>query len=134
MEKEYIEIDDGYFTSRAYTTNTSAWENTYATLAVSTATPVITLKCAVLPGADKWAFFDQVMVDRVASTGTTISNDWTAWGSALSTSGADISGTTADNYLQYLINMTTNDIEFIPNIIKADNYNVRILYNKAGKP
>jgi len=127
-DKIYIEISDSYTTGRAYYTNTSAWQNTATTLTLNTTATSITLKCANIGGSDAFALFDQVMVKQ----GTSATNDWTAWSSAFDTSGDDVSGITADDYLQYMLNMTTDDITVTPTIIKGDNYNVRLLYDKAG--
>jgi len=127
-DKVYIEIDDGVSSSRAYYTNTDAWQNTATTLTLNSTATTITLKCANIDGANAPALFDQVMIKQ----GISATNDWTAWSTAFSTSGSDISSITSDSYLQYMINMVTNDITTTPNIIKSDNYNVKILYDKAG--
>lgn len=56
-----------------------------------------------------------------------------SWSSALSDpTGSDASSITANDYVQYKIAMTTNDIEYTPNIYKADGYVVKITYNTEG--
>ena len=127
-DKVYIEIADGVSSSRAYYTNTSAWQNTKTTLAINSTATSISLKCATIGGADAFALFDQVMVKQ----GTSATNDWSEWSSEYTTSGSDISAFTADEYLQYMINMNTNDITVTPNIIKSSNFCVQLLYDKAG--
>ncbi|GAH16112.1 unnamed protein product, partial [marine sediment metagenome] len=46
-------------------------------------------------------------------------------------SGSDISGVDADNYIQYKIEMTTNDIDYTPNVYTI-GYTVKITYDVEG--
>lgn len=56
-----------------------------------------------------------------------------AWSSEYSNpSGSDISGLTANVWMQYRISMTTDAYTHSPTLVKANNYNVRITYNKEG--
>lgn len=48
-------------------------------------------------------------------------------------SGSDISQFQANVFLQYRILMTTDSIVYTPTVIKANNYNVRITYNRIGE-
>jgi hypothetical protein len=47
-------------------------------------------------------------------------------------SGSDISGETANTWLQYRVSMTTDAYTHSPTLVKANNYNVKISYNKEG--
>lgn len=47
-------------------------------------------------------------------------------------SGSDISGESADDFTQYRITMSTDDIDYTPNVVRVGNYNVRLTYNLAG--
>lgn len=130
-DKVYLEIGDGYTTSRAYRHSLVAgWENTYTTITVNTTATTITLKCANLSNADAPSYFDQLMVKQ----GTTCSNDWSAWSAEFGSSGSDISSVTASKYLQYMTNMSTTLITQTPNIYKSDGYCVKVLYAKDGVP
>jgi hypothetical protein len=128
-DKVCIEIGDGYTVSKAYYTNTTAWQHTYTTLAVNSTATTITLKCMVHGGANSWSYFDQVMCIQ----GSTCSNDWSAWSSEFTNpSGDDISSVTSNTYIQYMANLKTTEIDETPNIIKSNNYCVKLTYDKGG--
>lgn len=56
-----------------------------------------------------------------------------AWSSEFSTSsGSDISGVTANDYMQYRATMDTSDITQTPNLVRANNYVVKITYQVSG--
>lgn len=46
--------------------------------------------------------------------------------------GSDISTATADTVVQYRINMSTNDIDYTPNLIKNAGYVVKFTYDTVG--
>lgn len=128
-DKVYIEISDGYTSDRAYYTNTGAWQETEATITCNATANTVTLICAVLNGSDAPAYFDQVM----SIEGSDCYNDWSAWSSAYSNpAGSDISAETVNNYLQYMVNMTTDNISYTPTIERENNYNIKINYDKEG--
>lgn len=55
-----------------------------------------------------------------------------AWqGPFSSPTGSDISAVKADSVFQYKINMSTDNIEYSPNIYMSDNYVVRLTYSRA---
>jgi len=58
-----------------------------------------------------------------------------SWSTAYSNpSGSDISGVTANDYIQYKINMATNDIDYTPNVYRSNrSYVVRLTYEKEGE-
>ena len=72
----------------------------------------------------------------VRSGATTSDTSTAVWSSEYSTpSGSDISEATTDStipVMQYRISMSTNDIEYTPNVVNTGNYNVRITYDIAG--
>lgn len=47
-------------------------------------------------------------------------------------SGSDISGESANDYTQYRISMSTDDIDETPNVTTVGGYAVKLLYNKLG--
>lgn len=47
-------------------------------------------------------------------------------------SGSDISGVSAADYIQLRANLSTDDIVYSPYIVKSDNFNIRLVYNKEG--
>lgn len=127
--KVRFQITDGFTTTTTNYANGAGWEELQGTIAVNAAATAITFKAVVETGADAVAYFDRVMVIEAADA----VNDWTAWSSAFTdSSGSDISAVTADTYLQYLINLTTDSITTTPTIVKASGYNVNITYNKEG--
>lgn len=127
--KVRIQITDGTSTTTTNYANGGAWEELEGTIAVNAAATVITLKCVVETGADAVAYFDRVMVGEASS----VANDWSAWSTAVTdSSGSDISSVTANTYVQYLINMSTNDIDYTPNIIKSGQYAIKFNYTKEG--
>ena len=127
--KVRFQITDGTTTTTTNYANGAGWEELQGTIAVAAGATAITFKAVVETGADAVAYFDRVMVIEAADA----VNDWTAWSTAVTnSSGSDISGTTADTYLQYLINLTTSDITVTPTIVKAGGYNVHITYAKEG--
>ena len=127
--KVRFQLTDGTTTTTTNYANGGDWEELQGTLAVGASATAITFKAVVETGADAVAYFDRVMVIEASDA----VNDWTAWSSTFSnSSGSDISGVTADTYIQYLINLTTDDITTTPTIVKASGYNVHITYNKEG--
>lgn len=127
--KVRLQITDGSTTSTVNYANGGSWEELETTIAVSGTATTITAKCVVETGADAVAYFDRVMVLEAS----TAENDWSAWSSEFSNSaGSDISAVTPNTYLQYLINLETDDIDYSPNIIRVGQYNVRITYTKEG--
>jgi len=67
---------------------------------------------------------------RSASTAAGLTGEWS---SAFSDpTGSDISGETANTFVQYKINLSTTDIDYTPELYRADNYVVRLSYNKEG--
>ena len=67
---------------------------------------------------------------RSASTEAGLTGNYTSEFS--NPSGSDISGETANTWLQYRISMTTDAYTHSPTLVKANNYNVKISYNKEG--
>lgn len=49
-------------------------------------------------------------------------------------SGSDISGLTVNNYTQYRIAFTTDNIDITPTLIKSGGYVVKLTYNTLGSP
>lgn len=47
-------------------------------------------------------------------------------------SGSDISGESADDFTQYRITMSTDDIDYTPNVIRIGTYNTRLTYDLTG--
>lgn len=126
-----FQITDGHTTTTTSYANGGDWEELEGTIAVNAAATSITFKCVVETEADAVAYFDQVMVLQASAA----VNDWTAWSSPLTNSaGSDASGISGDDYVQYLINMTTSSISVTPTIVKLDGYNVRLTFNKEGTP
>jgi len=128
-KKVYFEVNDGATVRQYHYTNSAAWEQASTSLTVSATANTISTMCVINSDANAVAYFDQVMLVN----GTTNNNDWSAWSSAYTnSSGSDISGVTGANYVQYLINLTTDDLTETPKIVKQGGFNVRILYNKEG--
>ena len=46
--------------------------------------------------------------------------------------GSDISGETANTYVQYRANLSTDDIDYTPELYETENYVVRLTYDKEG--
>ncbi len=68
---------------------------------------------------------------RSASTAAGLTSE--SWSDALTDpTGSDISSETANTFMQYKINLSTGDIDYTPELYKANNYVVRISYNKEG--
>ena len=58
---------------------------------------------------------------------------WTAWSTTYTNSaGSDISAVTADDYIQYLVNLTTDSTAETPTIVKQSGYDVRLTYGREG--
>jgi len=58
---------------------------------------------------------------------------WTAWSSEYSApSGSDISSETANTYIQLRANLSTNDIDFTPNLYLSDGFVIKMSYYKIG--
>jgi len=59
------------------------------------------------------------------------SSDGVTWDgySAAFNSGADISGTTSKDYTRYKISISTNDIDYTPNLVKSGGYVTRLTYS-----
>jgi hypothetical protein len=130
--KVRIQITDGTSTTTTNYANGGDWEELEGTIAVNAAATTITLKCVVETGADAVAYFDQIMVGEASS----VANDWSAWSTTAYTdsSGSDISGETANTYVQYLINMTTTDIDYTPTVSRIGDFVVKLTYTKEGAP
>lgn len=127
--KVRLQIADGFTTSTVNYANGGSYEELQTTIAVNASATTITVKCVVETGADAVAYFDRVMVREA----TTALNDWSAWSSAVTTSsGSDISGVTANTYLQYLITMTTSNIAYTPNLIRSGLFNVKLTFSREG--
>ena len=127
----YFQFSDGTTTRRYHYGNSGSWQEAATSLTVSATANTITASCVVTSGADAVAYFDHVMVVE----GATNHNDWTSWSSELTNpTGSDISGVTADDYVQYRINMETDSLTESPNVIRQGSYNFRMLYNKEGAP
>jgi hypothetical protein len=129
--KVRIQITDGFTTTTTNYANGGAWEELEGTIAVNAAATAITIKCVVETGADAVAYFDRVMVRESSN----VTNDWSAWSSAVTDSaGSDISGVTTGDYVQYMINLETTDIDYTPTIVRVGEYNVRLTYFREGTP
>ena len=114
---------------RAFYANGGGWEKVSTYTTISATATSLTVKLYVDTAADAVAYFDQVMFIQ----GTTALNDWTAWSSAYTNpSGSDVSGTTAQAYLQYQIDMVSSATTVTPNILKQSNYDVKLSYNRQG--
>lgn len=125
----YFQVTDGLTTKTYNYTNTGGWVEAATSLTISSTANTITAKCVVSSTANAVAYFDQVMLIQ----GSTAENDWSAWSSDFTNSaGSDISNETANTYLQYLINLETDDITVTPTIVKQSGYNVKISYGKEG--
>ena len=128
-KKVYYEVTDDATIRQYHYTNSGSWEEAATSLTVSSTANTITTKAVIISEADAVAYFDEVMLVQ----GTSATNDWTDWSSTFTNSaGSDISGVTADDYLQYLINMTTDSLTETPTIVKGSGYNVRLTYGKEG--
>lgn len=129
--KVRIQLTDGSTTGTDNYSNGGGWEQLETTLSVSGSATTITAKCVVETGANAVAYFDQVMVREA----TTALNDWSAWSSPVTNSaGSDISNVSAQTYVQYLINLETDDITVTPTVIRTGQYNVKMTYLKEGTP
>lgn len=127
--KVRFQITDGTSTTTANYANGGGWEELQGTIAVAAGATAITFKAVVETGADAVAYFDNVMVVEASDA----VNDWSAWSTAVTnSSGSDISGVTANTYIQYLANLTTSDIALTPTIVKAAGYNIRLTYGREG--
>lgn len=129
--KVWFEIQDNVDTQPtiAYYGNSGNWVESETSNTIASTATSITVRCVVGSEADAVSYFDQVMMIE----GTTAENDWSAWSSDFTNpSGSDISGVSAAAYLQYQIEMSTNDIAYSPNIIKNSNYNVKLNYERQG--
>ncbi len=128
----YFQVTDGATTRTYNYSNSGNWQEAATSLTISSTANTITTKCVIEATANSIAYFDQTMLVQ----GTTATNDWTAWSTPAITNavGADISGVTANVYLQYLISMTTDDLTKSPNIIRQSGFDVRLTYNKEGAP
>jgi hypothetical protein len=130
-QKVYFEVTDGATTRRYHYANGGSWAQAATSLTVSATANTITTKCVIDSDANAVAYFDQVMLVQ----GATATNDWTAWSTAVtSPSGSDISAITADDYVQYLITLTTDDLTQTPTITNDGTYNVKLLYSREGAP
>ena len=70
---------------------------------------------------------------RSATEDTLASSDTVAWsGDFTDPTGSDISTVTANNYMQYKINLSTDNIDYTPTVHAANNYVVRVIFNKEG--
>jgi hypothetical protein len=68
---------------------------------------------------------------RSASTAAGLSSeDWSS--EFTDPTGSDISGETANTFVQYKANLSTTDIDYSPELYKANNYVVRLTYKKEG--
>jgi len=72
-------------------------------------------------------------IDFYLRTGSDIANcNSAAWSGPFSNpTGSNISSVPINSVFQYKINMSTNNIEYSPNIYMSDNYNVRITYSRS---
>ena len=69
---------------------------------------------------------------RIRSGSTTPDTAAAAWSTILTDSaGSDISGVTASNFMQYRVDMTTDTITSTPNLVKRDNYVVRVTFQAS---
>lgn len=129
--KVRFQITDGSTTTTTNYSNGGSWEELEGTIAVNGAATTITFKCVVETGADAVAYFDRVMVRESSN----VANDWSAWSSSVTdSSGSDISGTAADDYVQYMMKLEATNIVYSPNIIRTGQYNVKLTYSREGTP
>jgi hypothetical protein len=74
---------------------------------------------------------DVTIAIRSASTEAGLSS--ASWSSEFTDpSGSDISGETADDWVQYRISLTTDDYGHSPTVYRANNYNVKLTYRKLA--
>ena len=129
--KVRLQLIDGTSTGTANYANGAGWEELATTISVASDATAITAKCVVETGADAVAYFDKMMVIEASSA----ENDWTDWSAEFTdSSGSDISGETAGDYIQYLINLSTDDIDYTPNVVRIGDHNVKLTYSKEGTP
>ena len=63
----------------------------------------------------------------------TVDGSWSAYSSTLTNpNGGDISGITANDYIQIKINLSTTDIDFTPTLFVTDGFLFKLTYIKAG--
>jgi hypothetical protein len=76
---------------------------------------------------------DDAITVAIRSAATEAGLSGASWSSEYSDpSGSDISALTANVWMQYRISMTTDAYTHSPTVVKANNYNVKISYNKEG--
>lgn len=79
------------------------------------------------------AYGDITFNVRSASTSSDATDDSLTWSSDFTDpSGSDLSGLTADDYLQLRATLTTTDIAYSPTIDSLDNFIIRLVYSKVG--
>jgi len=70
---------------------------------------------------------------RSAASSSTVTDDSLAWSSEFSDpSGSDISGETANDYIQVRSTLTTSNIAYTPTLDSSDNHVFRLIYEKIG--
>jgi len=70
---------------------------------------------------------------NIRSGATSAACSSATWSDAFSSpAGSDISGETAAAYIQLKANLSTTDIVYTPTLYYADNFVVKLLYNKSG--
>ena len=65
-----------------------------------------------------------------ASSSDCVAADWSS--EYTDPTGSDVSGVTANDFLQYRISLSTSDIDETPTVYNANNYVVRITYDTEG--
>ncbi len=128
-QKVYYEVNDGATVRRYHYDNGGGWQQAATTITISATANTISTKCVIGSEADAVAYFDEVMLVQ----GSSATNDWSDWSSTYTNSaGSDISGVTAGTFIEYLINLTTDDRTETPTILKQSGYNVRLTYGREG--
>lgn len=129
--KVWFEIQDNTDTQTTVMpyANSGNWVASATTNTINATATSVTVRLAVGSEANAVAYFDQVMLIE----GATAQNDWSAWSSSFTNStGSDISGVTANSFLQYQIDMQTTDIRYTPTVFRTGGYNVKLSYDREG--
>lgn len=70
---------------------------------------------------------------NIRSASTDVGLASATWSTAYTDpTGSDISSETANTFIQYKINLSTTDIDYTPELYRANNYVVKLTYNKEG--
>ncbi len=104
---------DGFYYSQVLNVGASAFDKIYWNQTIPSAGGTVTF-----------------YVRGGATTSDTVSATWSA--GYTNSAGSDISNETAGQYVQYRIDMGTNDIRYTPNVYETQNYVIKLTYDRFG--